>query len=332
MSTNNIRDIIDRLTNEMIIPTYTFPSENINTPINNISGSNMNYNQNAEQSNTIPNTNSETVINNDYIVSPPLPPRNIPLPQPLPPPYPPPSQINNLSNMPSHIIDVSNTQNNQNIRHSDNDSDRDIDRDSDRDSDTEFIFNDLDDLDHIEDIDEINKERTNHLYDCDDTIYELNNYKSNNHTHFLHTIHDLNKELHNLYKKNLKLNNDNYYIHNKNHMYKNTIKNYKDIIISHKKYIKDLYKTKQNLMEIYNNNTHNLKNIITSQNTIINKFKDSLKCSICYSENINTILSPCNHCVMCDKCYNSYIQYDDTCPLCKTYIENYIKIYLPNLN
>ena len=153
-----------------------------------------------------------------------------------------------------------------------------------------------------------------------------------NHVHFIHTIQHLNKQLHNLYKKNLKLNNDNYYLYNKNKIYINTIQNYKDIIILHKKYIRDIYHTKENRVNIYEVNIINLKNLIKSRNLIINKFKDSLKCSICYDNNINIILSPCNHCVMCDSCYKNYIQYDDTCPLCKTYIEDYIKIYLPNLN
>ena len=135
-----------------------------------------------------------------------------------------------------------------------------------------------------------------------------------------------------LYKNNLELNNDNYYLGNKNKVYKNSIYNYKEIILSHKKYIKDLYHSKHNVMKLNDNNTHNLKNIIKSQNNIINKFKDSLKCSICYNKNINIILSPCNHCVMCDSCYTNYIMYDQSCPLCKTTIQNYKKIFLPNLN
>ena len=179
---------------------------------------------------------------------------------------------------------------------------------------------------------ENNKEEYNHLYDCDDDIYHLNNYKKKHHKYFLNSIHHLNKELHHLYKQNLKLNNDNYYLHNKNKLYKNTINNYKEIIVSHKKYIKDLYQTKHNLMNIYDNSTTNLKNVIKSQNVIITKFKDSLKCSICYDKNINIILSPCNHCVMCDSCYKNYIEYDDRCPLCKTFINHYTKIFLPNLD
>ena len=293
-----------------------------------------------------------STINNNYYVDsepelPPLPPRI-----PPPPSYPPPPDIHNITNTlsqnntPSRIINISSGNryitNNDTVRNNDDNDDNDdnvLDNDNNDQeyagysSDINFIFNDImDELDNIDNIAENNKEEYNHLYDCDDDIYHLNNYKNKHHKYFLNSINHLNKELHHLYKQNLKLNNDNYYLHNKNNIYKNTINNYKEIIISHKKYIKDLYQTKENLMTIYDNNINNLKNIIKSQNVIITKFKDSLKCSICYNKNINIILSPCNHCVMCDSCYKNYIKYDDTCPLCKTYINQYIKIFLPNLD
>ena len=170
------------------------------------------------------------------------------------------------------------------------------------------------------------------LYDYKQDIGDLNAYKNDNQYYFINTINDLNKELQNLYTRNLKLTNNNYYLENKSKVFINSIQNYKDIILSHKKYIKDLYQNKHDLIKMYDRNIHNLKNIIQSQNTVLNKFKDSLKCCICYNHNINTIFTPCNHCVMCNHCYEQYITYDNTCPLCKVTIQHYTKIFLPNLN
>jgi len=332
MASNDIQDIIDRLSREMIIPTYTFPTQSSinrrNSILNTISGSSVIHS-------TISGFNS-THMNDPP--SPPLPPRNI---IPLPPPYPPPITHNRpLSqlHLPSRVVNfssdyrqINNNLNNSTDSNTDNIVD-DIVDDTYENRENSTGDDIIDEIDHEHDIIDDNNEEFDYLYDCDDNIYDLNNSKMDNHAHFMHTIQHLNKQLHNLYKKNLKLNNDNYYLYNKNKIYINTIQNYKDIIILHKKYIKDLYHTKENRINIYEVNIINLKNLIKSQNLIINKFKDSLKCSICYDNNINIILSPCNHCVMCDSCYNNYIQYDDTCPLCKTYIEDYIKIYLPNLN
>ena len=170
------------------------------------------------------------------------------------------------------------------------------------------------------------------LYDYKQDIGDLNAYKNDNQYYFINTINDLNKELQNLYTHNLKLTNNNYYLENKSKVFINSIQNYKDIILSHKKYIKELYQNKHDLVKMYDRNIHNLKNIIQSQNTVLNKFKDSLKCCICYNHNINTIFTPCNHCVMCNHCYEQYITYDNTCPLCKVTIQHYTKIFLPNLN
>ena len=56
----------------------------------------------------------------------------------------------------------------------------------------------------------------------------------------------------------------------------------------------------------------------------------SLLCSICYDNNINLLLEPCNHICICDLCYNLLVAKE--CPICKTNILTTKKVFfiIPN--
>lgn len=273
-----------------------------------------------------------------YVPAPPLP--------PLPPLPPPPNTLYNSSHdinlVNSQIYELSSSSNSLRINNDidthihnhrddgneyddrddrDDYDDRDDDSLIDSDSDTEFIFED--------DAASDNRCKYNNLYDYCNNINDMNNYKNNSNKYFITTITSLNKELQVLYKDNLKLTNNNFYLKNKNTISLNTIHNYKDIIKSNKDYMYELYTTNKNLLHTYGQNIINLKIIIQNQNIIINEFKDSLKCSICYDNNINILFYPCNHTIMCNICYEEFNKYDNKCPLCKKRILSSSKIYLP---
>ena len=191
---------------------------------------------------------------------------------------------------------------------------------------------DTDDIDFIfEDEYQDTIQSKRNLYDYTSNINYMNQYNKNSNKYFINTIQSLHSELQILYKDNLSLTNNVYYLKNKNTILENSINNYKTIIKSNKKYMYELYHTKHKLLDIYDKHTANLKGVINNQNIIINEFKDALKCSICYENNINILFDPCNHIVMCDKCYVDFRKYDSACPLCKSHIKNSSKIFLPDL-
>lgn len=54
------------------------------------------------------------------------------------------------------------------------------------------------------------------------------------------------------------------------------------------------------------------------------KSVDDDMCQICCDNQINMVLQPCNHMIICDECSNSL---DNTCPLCRTVVTNRLKIF-----
>ena len=54
----------------------------------------------------------------------------------------------------------------------------------------------------------------------------------------------------------------------------------------------------------------------------INAYKNKLECSICFDNNIDTVLVPCGH-TFCLKCINS----SSNCYICKAHINYYQRIY-----
>jgi hypothetical protein len=51
-------------------------------------------------------------------------------------------------------------------------------------------------------------------------------------------------------------------------------------------------------------------------------------CPVCYEEDKCILYRPCNHVASCKKCYVNIKTITNKCPICRTFIEDYIKIYL----
>ena len=50
-----------------------------------------------------------------------------------------------------------------------------------------------------------------------------------------------------------------------------------------------------------------------------NSDKDSIdsKCIVCFDNDKNTIINPCNHMCLCEECSKDYIKNSTICPICR---------------
>lgn len=56
------------------------------------------------------------------------------------------------------------------------------------------------------------------------------------------------------------------------------------------------------------------------------ELEDIKKCIVCKERSVCILLRPCNHMCLCNSC----VQPIEKCPLCRTFIEHYEKIYINN--
>ena len=104
-----------------------------------------------------------------------------------------------------------------------------------------------------------------------------------------------------------------------------------------KLYISRLGDNLKEYME-YTKITNDLKNNIKELENVkeeLNKLKEMMKCKICYSTKIDTILEPCCHLCLCHNCCRNYItnrlsnNTEPKCPMCNNKITAYRKLFLP---
>ena len=125
--------------------------------------------------------------------------------------------------------------------------------------------------------------------------------------------------------------------------YRRTIETERD---GYKKDLNLLKNTYNSLNKIYVSNfqnttpfeyqLENLKSEVQNLKSIkdeLDELKDSFKCKICYSNNIDCILEPCSHIVSCKQCIDHMRDISQTgdinCPVCNAAVFDYKKIYLP---
>ena len=56
-------------------------------------------------------------------------------------------------------------------------------------------------------------------------------------------------------------------------------------------------------------------------------FKRNSNCIICCDEQSNVVLKPCRHLVMCNICFQKYIDLYAVCPICKDFIADSEVVY-----
>ena len=85
-----------------------------------------------------------------------------------------------------------------------------------------------------------------------------------------------------------------------------------------------------NLMRLLIQVRHSISKIeLAVINNVIQKPQDnSTLCKRCEVNNIDCLIHPCSHVVLCTDCTIQSIR----CPICNKFIEYYDKIYLPNIN
>jgi DNA repair ATPase RecN len=185
-----------------------------------------------------------------------------------------------------------------------------------------------------------------------DTLKETNINLTNNVFNFSDKITTINNSVNTVLSK-ISTDKDICSIMNKNKLLLNQVNDSKDNIrnltkqlefnVSELKKIKHTY---TGLNKLYINNLkynssfksdiQNLNEKIThleTNETEFKKLRDSLKCRICYTNNINCLIQPCGHLTSCRKCIDHMrdisLDEDIKCPMCNTIIVNYKNIYLP---
>lgn len=53
-----------------------------------------------------------------------------------------------------------------------------------------------------------------------------------------------------------------------------------------------------------------------------------LQCCVCVHKEKNIILRPCMHLCLCDGCLTPYLRHQNTCPICRSTIDGYDKVFL----
>ena len=105
----------------------------------------------------------------------------------------------------------------------------------------------------------------------------------------------------------------------------NSLKESFDLTNNTKELIIEKYKSDNNLLVKKNEQIQ--KQLFELKNNLEN-IEKKFKCSICYTNNINTMLEPCGHLTLCDKCVIELSTYTSQCPICRRTFNNFKKIYL----
>ena len=89
----------------------------------------------------------------------------------------------------------------------------------------------------------------------------------------------------------------------------------------------------QTLNETCNEHLDMISTITTSNSVKSESDEDALKCKMCYEKNINTVVLPCKHAVICSDCsdklaHNHALPSAHKCVVCRTHITSVIKMIL----
>merc|ERR1712086_87131 len=55
---------------------------------------------------------------------------------------------------------------------------------------------------------------------------------------------------------------------------------------------------------------------------------DPLLCVVCISNPKTVLLLPCRHMCVCPTCYDSILQVEPLCPLCRAHVETHIEVFM----
>ena len=67
------------------------------------------------------------------------------------------------------------------------------------------------------------------------------------------------------------------------------------------------------------------KELVCNKEKEIEELKSNMLCKVCFSNEMNIILFPCRHLLLCEECV---VKIEQKCPKCKASIENNFKVFL----
>ena len=75
-----------------------------------------------------------------------------------------------------------------------------------------------------------------------------------------------------------------------------------------------------------------LKNVYGLKNSSLTNNPNSEKCLICMTNDIEIMISPCNHMCLCSECTESLKETTNLCPICRRAIGSFVRMVLRNNN
>lgn len=77
-----------------------------------------------------------------------------------------------------------------------------------------------------------------------------------------------------------------------------------------------------------------IMNVFGMKNSVVNNTSseedETGLCTICFTNKVDTIISPCNHMCMCSSCVPLMKKNTIVCPICRGKIQKFIRINLAN--